>query len=94
MSRVLRRMKACIDEFRPNTRQANYFEGLLRITSEINAQNRGTKTVRIYASNSPSRSNLAHILLKRSDIRPPELFAFKALLILINHISEFMFACF
>ena len=34
--RVLRRMKACIDEFRPNTSQANYFEGLWRTTSKGN----------------------------------------------------------
>ena len=68
LSRVLRRMKACIDEFRPNTSQANYIEGFWRITSEINA-----KTVRIFG---PS---LAHILLKRSEIRPAGLFAFKSL---------------
>ena len=37
LSRLLRRMKAFIDEFRPNTSQANYFEGLWRITSQINA---------------------------------------------------------
>ena len=38
--------------------------------------------------------SLAQILLKRSEIRPAELFAFKALLILMTYISEFMFACF
>ena len=38
LSRLLRRMKACIDEFRPNTSQANYFGGFWRITSEINAK--------------------------------------------------------
>ena len=38
--------------------------------------------------------SLAQILLKRSEIRPAELFAFKALLILMTCISEFMFACF
>ena len=37
LSRLLRRMKAFIDEFRPNTSQANYFGGFWRITSEINA---------------------------------------------------------
>ena len=83
--RVLRRMKACIDEFRPNTSQANYFEGFWRITSKINARNRGKETVRIFASNSPWSGT-------HSEIRPPELFAFKALLILVTSISEFMFA--
>ena len=38
LSRLLRRMKAFIDEFRPNTSQANYFGGFWRITSEINAK--------------------------------------------------------
>ena len=38
LSRLLRRMKAFIDEFRPNTSQANYFRGFWRITSEINAK--------------------------------------------------------
>ena len=38
LSRLLRRMKACIDEFRPNTSQANYFGGFWSITSEINAK--------------------------------------------------------
>ena len=32
--RLLRRTKACIDEFQPNTSQANYFEGFWRITSQ------------------------------------------------------------
>ena len=38
--RVLRRMtmKACIDAVRPNSSPANYFEGLWRITSKINAK--------------------------------------------------------
>ena len=36
--RLLRRMKAVIDEFRPNSSQANYFRGFWRITSEINAK--------------------------------------------------------
>ena len=31
---LLRRMKACIYELRPNTSQANYFEGFWRITSQ------------------------------------------------------------
>ena len=35
-----------------------------------------------------------NILLKRSEIRPTELFAFKVSLILMTSISEFMFACF
>ena len=33
---LLQRMKACIDEFQPNTNQANYYEGFLRITSKTN----------------------------------------------------------
>ena len=36
--RVLRKMKACIEEFRPNTSQTNYFEGFWRITSKLNAK--------------------------------------------------------
>ena len=31
-------MKACIDEFQPNTSQANYFEGFWRITSKTNTK--------------------------------------------------------
>ena len=38
--------------------------------------------------------SLVHFLLKRSEIRPAELFAFKASLILMTSISEFMFAYF
>ena len=75
----------------------NYFEGFWRITSKTKRGNRGKKTVRIFASNSPCSGvghSLAHILLKRSEIRPAELFAFKALFILMTFISEFMFACF
>ena len=34
------------------------------------------------------------ILFKRSEFRPFKLVAFKALLILMTSISEFMFACF
>ena len=30
-SRLLRRMKACIDEFQPNASQANYFEGFWKV---------------------------------------------------------------
>ena len=57
--RVLQRMKACIDEFWPNTSEANYFEAFWRIRSK----NRGKKTVqRIFACNSPSRPFLPHIL--------------------------------
>ena len=32
------RMKACIDEFQPNTSQANYFNGFWRITSKTNTK--------------------------------------------------------
>ena len=46
-------------------------------------ENRGKKTV-----------NAGNILLKQSEIRPAELFAFKVSLILMTSISEFMFACF
>ena len=46
LSLLLRRMKAFIDEFQPNTSQANYFEGFWRITSKIKKQeNLGKKTV-------------------------------------------------
>ena len=38
--------------------------------------------------------SLAHILLKSSEIRPTELFAFNALLILMTSISEFISVCF
>ena len=34
------------------------------------------------------------ILLKRSEIRPAELFVFKVSLILMTSTSEFIFACF
>ena len=40
-SRLLRRMKACIDEFQPNTAntsKANYSEGFWRITSKTNTK--------------------------------------------------------
>ena len=75
-------MKACIDEFEPNTSQANYSEGFWRIKSQINAK---------IEVSGPYSGN---VLLKRSEIRPSELFAFKVSLILVTTISEFMFACF
>ena len=83
-------MKACIDELEPNTSQANYSEGFWR-TSQTNANIEVTKK-----ENAIRRvgHGLVHILLKRSEIRPAELFAFKASLILMTSISEFMFACF
>ena len=40
-------MIACIDAFGQSTSQANYFEGFWRITSKINAENPGKKTVRM-----------------------------------------------
>ena len=86
----LHRMKAYIDKFQPNASQANCFEGFWRITSKTNAK----IEVRIFAFNSPSLQCLAQILFKRSEFRPAELLALKALLILIAYISEFMFACF
>ena len=84
-------MKASIDELEPNTSQANYSEGFWRITSQTNANIEVTKK-----ENAIRRvgHGLVHILLKRSEIRPAELFAFKASLILMTSISEFMFACF
>ena len=75
-------MKACIDEFEPNTSQANYSEGFWRIKSQTNAK---------IEVSGPYSGN---VLLKRSEIRPSELFAFKVSLILVTTISEFMFACF
>ena len=36
--RFLRKMKACIDEFWPNTSQANYFEEFWTITSKVNPE--------------------------------------------------------
>ena len=83
-------MKACIDELEPNTSQANYSEGFWR-TSQTNANIEVTKK-----ENAIRRvgHGLVHILLKRSEIRPAELFAFKASLILMTSISEFMFAYF
>ena len=41
--RLLRRMKACIDELEPNTSQANYSEGFWRIKSQTNANIEVTK---------------------------------------------------
>ena len=54
-------------------------------------ENRGKKTVNTIRRVGHS---LVHILLTRGEIRPAELFAFKASLILMTSISEFMFACF
>ena len=70
------------------------FLRILEDNKQNKRENRGKKTVRIFAFNSPSRQYLAQILFKRSEFRPAELFAFKALLIFITYISEFMFACF
>ena len=94
LSRLLRRMKACIDEFRPNTGQGNYFGGFWKITSEINAKKEVRKKYESLLQIRRVGYSLVHILLKRSEIRPAEIFAFKALLILMTYISEFMFACF
>ena len=54
-------------------------------------ENRGKKTVNAIRRVGQS---LVHFLLKRSEIRPAELFAFKASLTLMTSISEFMFAYF
>ena len=68
-------------------KSSKLFWRILEDNKQNKRENRGKKTVRIFASNSPSRPSLAHILLKRSEIRPAELFAFKVLLILMNYIS-------
>ena len=57
-SRLLRRMKACIDEFQPNASQANYFEGFWKVifTShkagkffrDLEVLNLGIKSVKIF----------------------------------------------
>ena len=75
-------------------KSSKLFWRILEDNKQNKRENRGKKTVRIFASNSPSRPSLAHILLKRCEIHPAKLFAFKAVLILMNYISEFMFACF
>ena len=51
--------ETCIDEFQPNTIQANYLEGFWRITSKKTGENRGKNAVRIFAFSSPSRQCLA-----------------------------------
>ena len=84
-------MKASIDELEPNTSQANYSEGFWRTTSQTNTNIEVTEKENAIRRVS---HGLVHILLKRSEIRPAELFAFKASLILMTSISEFMFACF
>ena len=92
--RVLQRMKASIDEFWPNTSEANYFEGVWTIRSK----NRGKKTAQgIFACNSPSRPCLPHILSDTLQTRgiPSRLaFCLQSLFYLINSISKFMFASF
>ena len=55
-------------------------------------ENRGKKTVNAIWQVGLQYSG--NVLLKRSEIRPSELFAFKVSLILVTTISEFMFACF
>ena len=72
----------------------HFVQCILEDNKQNKRENQGKKTVRIFAFNSSSRQCLTQILFKRSEFRPAELFAFKALLILITYISEFMFACF
>ena len=63
---VWRRMKACIDEFQPNTSQASYFEGFWKMTSIIN--------VKIEVENSKNLSvpiaDSQHMFLKRNEFLP------------------------
>ena len=75
-------------------KSSKLFWRILEDNKQNKRENRGKKTVRIFAFNSPSRQCLAQILFKCSEFHPAELFSFKALLILIAYISEFMFACF
>ena len=57
-SRLLRRIKACIDEFQPNASQANYFEGFWKVFlrlirpgsffRDLEVLNLGIKSVKIF----------------------------------------------
>ena len=58
-------------------KSSKLFWRILEDNKQNKRENWGKRTVRVFTSNSPS---LAHILLKRSEIRPAGLFAFKALL--------------
>ena len=75
-------------------KSSKLFWRILEDNKQNKRENRGKKTVRIFAFNFPILQCLAQILFKRSEFRPAELLALKALLILIAYISEFMFACF
>ena len=93
---LLRRMKACIDEFQPNTSQANYFEGFWRITSKANTKMEVRKQFESIVPNADSCKSAAHVVETQwipSRLVVARLFAFKSLLILMNYISKFMFAC-
>ena len=94
---LLRRMKACIDEFQPNTSQANYFEGFWRITSKTNKKIEVRKQFECCVPIADSSESAAHVVQTQwipSRLAFASLFAINSLLILMNYISEFMFACF
>ena len=63
------RMKACIDEFQPNTSQANYFEGFWRIRSKTNTKIEISKQFESCMPIADS-SKSAHMLLKRNEYLP------------------------
>ena len=57
----LRRMKACIDEFQPNTSQGNYFEGFWRITSKTNTKIEVRKQFESCVPIADSSKSAAHV---------------------------------
>ena len=57
---LLRRMKACMDEFQSNTSQAHYFEGSWRITSKTNTK----------SPIADSSKSAAHVVLTRNAFLP------------------------
>ena len=58
---LLRRMKASIDEFQPNTSQANYFEGFWRITSKTNTKIEVRKQFESCVPIADSSKSAAHV---------------------------------
>ena len=60
---LLPRMKACIDEFQPNTSQANYFEGFWRITSKTNSKIEVTKQFESCVPIADSSKSAAHVVI-------------------------------
>ena len=59
--RLLWRVKACIDEFQPNTSQANYFEGFWRITSKTNTKIEVRKQFESCVPIADSSKSAAHV---------------------------------